>query len=233
VIIAANQPYLFPYLGYFQLIAGADLFVVSDTMQHLSRSWINRNKLLVQGKPRIITGSVEHTGDFTMAINRRVYCSDFLKRWIDILHFNYARSPHYASVMELIDNLVATEETNVARFNTMSLHAVCKYIGISTPFVNLSKLNVRMEGDKVDNTIAIVRHFGGTIYRNLPGGRVLYSSDYFAEHGIELQFLEPWLPPYRQQRTLTFNPGLSILDVMMNCSPSAIKEMVEGAKFSR
>lgn len=232
MIIAANQPYLFPYLGYFQLIAGADLFVVYDSMQYVHRSWINRNRLAVHTAPLLVTSPIKKACRFDL-INERLYCKDFLKPWIDVLHYNYAHAPYYPAVIELLENLSATDEKNVALFNTLSLHAVCKYIGISTPFVNLSKLNVGMEGDKVDNTIAIVRHFGGTIYRNLPGGRVLYSSDYFAEHGIELQFLEPWLPPYRQQRTLTFNPGLSILDVMMNCSPSAIKEMVEGAKFSR
>src|SRR5271166_7149741 len=53
--IAIMQPYLFPYIGYFQLISAADRFVIHDDVQSIKGGWINRNRILVGGEPHYIT----------------------------------------------------------------------------------------------------------------------------------------------------------------------------------
>ena len=40
------QPYFFPYLGHFSLIAAADEWVVFDVTQYTPSSWMNRNRIL-------------------------------------------------------------------------------------------------------------------------------------------------------------------------------------------
>ena len=40
------QPYLFPYLGYFDLIHCTDRWIVFDTAQYIRHGWINRNRIL-------------------------------------------------------------------------------------------------------------------------------------------------------------------------------------------
>ena len=40
------QPYFFPYLGYFELIARVDRWVVFDVVQYNAKSWMNRNRIL-------------------------------------------------------------------------------------------------------------------------------------------------------------------------------------------
>ena len=40
------QPYLFPYIGYFDLINRTDQWVVFDLVQYNSKSWMNRNRVL-------------------------------------------------------------------------------------------------------------------------------------------------------------------------------------------
>ncbi|HAQ27933.1 MAG TPA: hypothetical protein DCQ80_18530, partial [Pseudomonas sp.] len=53
--VSMMQPYLFPYLGYFQLIAHSDAFVLGDDLQYVKASWINRNRVLVNGQPKLLT----------------------------------------------------------------------------------------------------------------------------------------------------------------------------------
>ena len=53
--LAIMQPYLFPYIGYFQLIHAADLFVLYDDVNFRKQSWINRNKILLNGKDHTFT----------------------------------------------------------------------------------------------------------------------------------------------------------------------------------
>ena len=47
--VAIMQPYFLPYIGYFQLLAAVDTFVVLDDVNYINRGWINRNRLLING----------------------------------------------------------------------------------------------------------------------------------------------------------------------------------------
>jgi len=113
-----------------------------------------------------------------------------------------------------------------------SLMRVCAYIGIDTPFVRLSQTGAVYSSDKELRTINIALACRADRLLNLPGGRMLYDPVRFAERGIDLEFLNLALSPYRQQRVRSFHPGLSIIDVMMNCPPSRIREMIGEATFS-
>ena len=46
------QPYLFPYIGYFQLMTSADIFVVHDDVQYIKGGCVNRNRILSSDEPR-------------------------------------------------------------------------------------------------------------------------------------------------------------------------------------
>ncbi|MEO8664089.1 MAG: WbqC family protein, partial [Ignavibacteria bacterium] len=45
--LAIMQPYVFPYIGYFQLINAVDKFVLFDDVSFIKKGWINRNRILV------------------------------------------------------------------------------------------------------------------------------------------------------------------------------------------
>lgn len=229
--IAANQPYLFPYLGYFQLIAAADKVVMADSYQYVRHSWINRNRCLGVGKEYLMVASIKKASIGT-PIHQMEYCDNFFDEWLHYLYPNYARAPFFSDVICLLQSLSAGRIYNVADFNIRGIEMVCSYLGIEKEIIRLSRLMEIPQGDKSDKTIEIVKACGGDRYINLPGGRVLYSKEYFARHGIELKFLEPYLPPYKQIRTKEFHPGLSIIDVIMNCSPEETREMIYNASFS-
>ena len=46
------QPYFFPYLGHFALIANVDAWIVFDVTQYTPRTWINRNRVLHPSRAR-------------------------------------------------------------------------------------------------------------------------------------------------------------------------------------
>lgn len=232
--IAANQPYLFPYLGYFQLIAGVDRFVFLDSMQFVRRSWISRNRLLIAGRPGLISSPVVKDADRFLPINARLYTPNFLNPWIDCMNFNYKKAPFFLPVMELLFTDTGNAPRNIAEYNILSTNRICKYLEIDTPTCRLSEIPVEAIDKEVDNSydkairreqkiINIVKHFDGTDYLNLPGGRALYYPKFFLSHGINLHFLQPSLPEYKQLRTNTFHPALSILDILMNCPVEQIK----------
>ena len=53
--LAIMQPYLFPYMGYWQLMKAVDRFVIYDDVNYIKGGWINRNRILVNGEPAYFT----------------------------------------------------------------------------------------------------------------------------------------------------------------------------------
>ena len=56
--LAIMQPYFFPYLGYWQLFNTVDRFVIYDDVNYIKGGWINRNRILINGKPSYTTVSL-------------------------------------------------------------------------------------------------------------------------------------------------------------------------------
>jgi hypothetical protein len=48
--MAIMQPYLFPYIGCFQLINEVVTLIFYDDVNYIVRGWVNRNKLLINNK---------------------------------------------------------------------------------------------------------------------------------------------------------------------------------------
>ena len=55
MILSAHQPAYLPWLGYFEKIACADVFIFLDTVQFEKNSFINRNKIKTQQGPQWLT----------------------------------------------------------------------------------------------------------------------------------------------------------------------------------
>lgn len=53
--LAIMQPYIFPYIGYFQLIRAVDKFVFFDDVSYIKKGWVNRNQILVNNKRQLFT----------------------------------------------------------------------------------------------------------------------------------------------------------------------------------
>jgi len=53
--IAIMQPYLFPYIGYWQLINAVDTFIIYDNIQFSKKSWFNRNYILLNGQKKLFS----------------------------------------------------------------------------------------------------------------------------------------------------------------------------------
>lgn len=228
------QPYLFPYLGYFQLINAVDVFVISDDVQYINRGWINRNQILVQHKPMMFTFPVKKDS-YSKYINDRYYNSEYFgpvkEKFLASLYYTYKNTTHFKDVFELVQNILDYPDLNVSEFNRNSIRALCDYLGIDTGFVVSSHLEKNTDLKAQDAVIETNRVLGSDCYINPVGGRTLYSKDAFREHGIELQFIE-MDPIEYDQLGRKFVPSLSIIDVMMFNSKERIGELLQRYSLS-
>lgn len=223
--LGANQPYYLPYLGFFQLINSVDKFLLVDDFQYIRHGWVNRNRILSSGNIIYNVIPLIHASQ-----NRKINqlsCVNSLEPQLRSIEANYRKSPCFSQVYPLVETILNYPDRRLNYFLFNSLKVVCDYIGISTPLILNSERKDETSLRGEERVIHLCKSMGADKYINAFGGLELYSKERFAEEGIELRFIKPQLPPYKQLRTQEFVPALSILDVMMNVPEDEIRDMLD------
>ena len=226
------QPYFFPYLGYFQLIKSTERWVVFDTPQYTSKTWINRNRILHPAEEkewRYINIPVrKHKREEKI---NQIIINDSI-RWqrkiLGQLTTYKQEAPHYLEVMELVDEVFAYNTNNLSLFLANSLEKTCAWLGIKFEYSILSKMNLELNAVEHPGqwALRISEALRATEYVNAPSGYRLFDKSEFTERNIKLRFLKPKLSSYLQKRE-AFVPGLSIIDVIMWNSRERVLEMLD------
>lgn len=230
------QPYFFPYLGYFQLMAAADLFVFHDDVQYIKQGWVNRNKIMQNGKAVFLTLPVA-AGSHRLPISgRRLADSQVnLQKLFARICGAYRHAPYFAEMAALLRPLFTGHYETIAEFNIASLRRLRDIIGIGTPDAVASEHDYGQGAAGQDKVIRICRREGATRYINPIGAKAigLYRQTDFEAAGLELFFLRPRPDLVYEQGKEPFVPGLSIIDVLMHNSPAKIREMLPMYELER
>lgn len=220
------QPYFLPYIGYWQLINSVDLYVIYDDVNYKNRGWINRNRILIDGKPRyyniplIEASQNKLINEVRVDQNAKIFTKNL--RTIECV---YKKAPCFEKVFPLIKEILYCEEENIALFLANSINIVCRYLDIQTKLKLSSSVNKNCDLKGQEKILAICEQLGATEYFNAIGGQGLYTSSVFEERGIKLRFLKTNVIEYKQF-DYDFQPNLSILDVMMFNSKETIKSLL-------
>jgi hypothetical protein len=222
---AIMQPYFFPYIGYFQLIASVDLFIVYDNIKYTKKGWINRNRILLNGKAVPFSLPLKSASD-SLDVRERELATDFdRERLVEQLRGAYRRAPHFTQVLPMIEEILLQQESNLFGFLHHSLMRICERIGITTPIKVSSEIAIDHNLRNRDKVLALCEAVDTDIYVNAIGGTELYSKEEFRARGLELAFLQSKPFAYRQFDG-EFVPWLSIIDVLMFNSIDSIGESV-------
>lgn len=215
--LAVMQPYVFPYLGYFQLIGAADRFVVFDDVHFIKRGWIHRNTLLANGQPLRFTIPLDKASQHKLINETELHPVEYTawqRKFLKTLQQNYGSAPFFEPVFSLVKEVLGTPGPNIATLATASLRAIASYLQLSTSLVLSSSLTYPRDTKGQDKILAICRQQRASDYLNLPGGASLYEAEPFAKYDIRLQFIQPHPVSYLQFKE-PFVPNLSIIDIMM------------------
>ncbi len=224
MIIGNQQPYLFPYFGYWQLMNLTDTYVIADNMQYIKKGYINRNNILSNGKPHRFTLEVQgvHLG---IPINE-VKVGNNAKKILKTIFHAYTKAPYFSDVYPMIEEILLNDEKNLAKFVGYSIERIGDYLDMNTKFIYESDLQVDYSLGAQSGIINICKIFNADQYINAIGGRELYNKDDFEKEEIVLNFLKMEEITYKQFND-EFVPNLSIIDIMMFNSKDEIKNMLE------
>ncbi len=224
--LAVMQPYLFPYIGYFQLMNAADRFVIYDDVNFIKKGWINRNNILVNGKANLFTVPLKNASQNKLISESEISeISEWKKDLLRTIELSYRKAPCFEEVFELIIRIINTDETNISGYIYYSLEQVNRFLNIDTEIVRSSSIYQNRLLKQQKRIIDICKKENAREYINPIGGLELYSKKLFKENEIDLYFIKTNEIVYRQFNN-EFSGSLSIIDVMMFNPKDQINEFL-------
>lgn len=230
--IAIMQPYFLPYIGYWQLIAAVDQFVVLDDVNYINRGWINRNRIVVNNSPAWLTLPLKKASQNKLIHEIDIQDDDgWRNRMEKTLASSYSKAASFSAGADFLADLLLLAQGNLSSYLSEMISRICAKLGIPTSIIPTSRVFPKGELKGQDRILDICRQLGASQYINPPGGRALYDPEKFQAQGIQLRFLEA---PTTTNLCSGLGDGehLSILDTLMHNSPNDIRRAVTEFKIS-
>lgn len=224
--LAIMQPYLFPCLEYFRLVAAADKFIFLDDVNFQKSGWINRGRFLLHSRDRYITVPLSRASQYKKINRILVHKSDSWRwRTAESIRHSYVKAPNFGEINHLLLEVLFSEEPHIAELAKRSVIALAGYLGLKTEFVLSSSCygNHGLRGE--ERVLDICRLEKTRHYLSLPVYRHLYDTRKFEQDGIGLRFTE--LPSYSyRRRSKTSCAGVSIVDALMFNHRDTVRNML-------
>ena len=228
-VVAIHQPNFFPWLGYFDKLARADVFVLLDHVQFQKKggNWANRVRLITGGdRPGWLTAPVDRSYHGTRPISE--IALDGTRPWrqtlLKTIAANYARAAHFDEAFPLVEELIGHPSDRLAELNEHAIRRLASEIGLPTGHIVLSS-SLEPTAAATDLLIELTRAVGGDVYLSGGGAEGYEEPDRFEAAGIELRKQAFEHPVYPQGKA-EFVPGLSVIDPLLHLGPAGTRSLL-------
>ncbi|MDI9569835.1 MAG: WbqC family protein [Pseudomonadota bacterium] len=226
MIVSVHQPQYLPWLGYFDKIDRADVFVLLDNVQFKKNEWQNRNRIKTPRGPQWLTVPVLYK--FPQLISE-VGIND-RERWQhkqrQAILSNYRKAPHWTLLESFFSEIFSRTWATIAELNIHVVRELATIMGITTPLQVASELPP-LPDDPDERLIAITHHYGGDVYLAGSGGHDYMDLAKYERAGVEVVFQDYRHPSYPQLWG-DFEPFMSVVDLIYNQGREALEIIRRG-----
>ena len=216
-----------PWCGLFDRIARSDLFVLLDNVRYSKNYFINRNKIKTpHGWTWITVPVISHgkSGQIIMDVETDGKIPWEHQHWKS-LSFSYSKAPFFAKHAGFFGDLYASRHCYLNDVIQKTLTYLVQSLDITTRIVRASELGV--SGKKNEYILNICRHVGADEYLSGPDGRNYLDFRQWQDAGIDILFHDYRHPVYPQLYG-TFEPNMSVVDLLFNCGKSSKEILMAG-----
>ncbi|MBX2853307.1 MAG: WbqC family protein [Phycisphaeraceae bacterium] len=238
-VVVISQPMYFPWVGLFEQIACADVFIHLDDAQYSKGAFTNRVqiKLTANAKNKWLSVPIDRQAIGTPIAEVPL---DESKPWRqahrDRLAQVYASARYLGDMLALVDKVFAQTAESIADLDIAAIEAVCEYfdLGRGRRFIRSSTMGV--PGRSSRRVADLVCAAEGDRYVTGHGAASYLDHEMLESRGIETHYIDYLRRPYPQLHG-EFDPHVSILDLIANtgtagrdiiCSPTvAWRQFIE------
>jgi hypothetical protein len=221
MMISVNQPYFFPFVGFFYKAYLSDKFVILDDVQFpRGTTWITRNRFKNAQGSLWMTVPVIKKGLGLQKINDvRIYNDGrWAKKHLNSLKNAYIKAPYFREHLNFLEGLFSTKFEKLIHLNLKIIRYLMQQLQVNTNVILSSELGIHTRGDKL--LLEICRKLGGSQLLVQKAARKYINYDRLSAAGIKLNDFKLPSPIYPQLWG-DFIPNLSALDLILNCGPKA------------
>lgn len=227
--VVIHQPDFMPWLGFFDRLLRADLFIALDHVQFVtgtSRSWMHRDVIKTPGGPKWLSLSVKKAPFGAPIRDIRLSPEPAWRAAnLNLLRENYRKAPCFGEVFPAVEAVYGAGHDGLSEMSLASIDMLSDMLGVQTPRM----LSSEMQPAGVNNAMLIdlLQKAGATHYLSGLGARAYLDPALFSQAGIEVVWQDFRHPVYPQLHG-EFKPGLSALDMLCNCGSCHSRELIRG-----
>lgn len=230
--VTIHQPDFMPWLGFFNKVKKADLFVVLDHTENNPRDsnfWGRRVTILSNKKELWYSIPLvkPEKGIVALPINEmqiNLTNEKEINKRIQQIKQSYSKHEYFKEVFPLVEKYFSEESASLKKRNMAFIVEVMHKLDIDTEVVYSSDLDCKEKSTEL--LVEILKKVDGEVYL-CGGGASGYQDDQlFEENNIALEYNNFNHPIYAQKKSESFVKGLSIIDALMNLGFEGVKEIL-------
>jgi hypothetical protein len=223
VRIAIIQSCYVPWRGFFDLIGRCDEYVIFDRAQYVKRHWHNRNRIKTAAGVEWLTIPVISKGRFEQPIDEVEIEKSWAEKHWRTLELAYRRAPFFAALAPTVRGWyeLADRESRLSAVNSLFLREIAGVLGLGTRIV--CDTTYPGQGAKTERLLNIVRAAGASRYLSGPSAKAYFDEAMFAAAGVAVEWMSYEGYPEYPQLHGTFEPAVSVLDLLFNVGHDAAR----------
>jgi hypothetical protein len=222
--IAIVQSNYIPWKGYFDIIGMVDEFIIYDEVQYTKNDWRNRNKIKTPLGLQWITIPVYQKSLRQKISETEISTSNWgMKSW-NTIKANYTKAPYFKTLSLPYEEFYRTfKGTRLSEINTALIKLICDQLGIPTLITHSADYS--LTGDPTEKLINLCKQTGSSSYLSGSAAKNYLREDLFRQEGIEINWMDYEGYPEYPQLYPPFQHGVSIIDLLFNTGPAALRYM--------
>lgn len=229
--IVITQPFFFPWVGLFEQIRLADVYVHYDDVQFSKGSFVNRVQIKTAAGSRWLTVPLKelHLGQRIreVLIND---AQDWRRRHLEQLSQEYDKAPFCADMLRLVSQVYEQPFRTISEVSRASIAAVCRYFNLADPNRFLFAADLNISGSNSQRVLDLVIKLKGTVYITAHGAKNYLDHEAFERQGIRVEYMDYQRTPYPQLHG-PFDPHVSVLDLIANVGADGVQYIHSPTKY--
>ena len=218
--VVVLQPGYLPWLGFFDQLRRADVFVYYDDVQYDKHGWRNRNRIKTQAGPMWLTVPVRHGGrgfqrTLEIEIDSR---TPWQRKHVASIRQAYARAPSCGRYLPSLEEMLHRKWERLVDLDIGCVELMAQWLGLQRRIERSSALGI--SGSRSERLLNICRCFGASTYLSGDSAQGYLDVALFERHGVTVEWQRFAHPVYPQLHG-EFVPFLSALDLLFNCGDEA------------
>jgi hypothetical protein len=214
--IVVSQPMFFPWVGIFEQLQLADVFVHYDDVQFSKRTFVTRVQIKTHDGPKWLTIPLlhQHQGNLICELDiseERDWRAEHLK----FLTHTYRKAAHAEEMLTLVQQIYAKKVQRLVDLTIPAFEQIAEYFALTQGKIWARSSQLGILGSSSQRLLDIVKHFGGTTYITGWGARNYLDHELFEQQGIRVEYINYQKKSYEQLHG-AFDPFVSILDLIAN-----------------